>query len=142
MNRKISQRSNDEWLAALRGTDPPSRAAVGELHDYLTRTLRKILRGRDSVTEHDYADLTQEAVLKLVESVATFRGESAFLTWATSVATRVAFTELRKRMARDRGQKIFELAQEHALAAHLRARRQGVAPARVHAVRRVQQGRA
>ncbi len=117
MENRLSQRSNDDWVAALRGADAQSCAVVEELHSYLHRALRKTLRRHEHLTDDDFSDLTQEAVLKLVEYLHTFRGDSAFTTWATSVAIRVAFTELRKRSARDRGQKAFELAQEHALAA-------------------------
>ena len=117
MNNRLHQRSNDEWFAALRGTDPQSASTLEELQVYLQRTLRKILRGRETLSEHDYSDLTQEASLKIVESMSSFRGESSFLTWATTVATRVAFTELRKRSARERGQQVFELAQQDAGAA-------------------------
>ena len=117
LESRLTDRPNDDWVAALQGSDAPSRAAVEELHAYLHRALRKILRRHEYLTDHDYSDLTQEVVLKLVEYLPTFRGDSKFATWATSVATRVAFTELRKRSVRDKGQKTFELAQEHALMA-------------------------
>ena len=116
MENRLTHRPNGEWIAALRGTDAQSRTAVEELHAYLHRALRKILRRYDHLTDNDFSDLTQESLLKLVEYLHTFRGDSAFTTWATSVATRVAFTELRKRGVRDKGQKTFERIKEHALA--------------------------
>jgi RNA polymerase sigma-70 factor, ECF subfamily len=40
-------------------------------------------------------------VLKIVDALDTFRGESRFLTWATKIAVRVAYTELRRARWRD-----------------------------------------
>ncbi|MEM7233288.1 MAG: RNA polymerase sigma factor [Planctomycetota bacterium] len=117
MEARLSQRPNDEWVAAIRNPEPGSQALLEELQAYLHRALRKILRRHEYLTDEDYQDLGQEAFLKLVEYLHTFRGDSAFPTWATSVATRVAFTELRKRSARDKGQRTFEQAREHALSA-------------------------
>lgn len=114
LEQKLKQRSNEEWLAALGGGDEGSLAAISELGGYLHRALSKVLRGHRSLTADDLADLTQEALLRLVEHVDTFRGDSAFTTWATAVATRVAFTELRKRRVREDGQRTFASDRSHA----------------------------
>lgn len=116
MENRLNQRPDEEWIAALRGESMESRVAIEALRAYLLRALRKILRNHDYLTDHDFADLAQEALLNLVKYLHTFRGDCAFSTWATSVATRVAFTELRKRGARDKGQRVFEEARQHALA--------------------------
>lgn len=116
LTKRLGERSNDEWIAALRGEGAAGRVALDELRAYLHRTLRKVLRKQRHLDDHDFADLTQEVFLRLVEYLPTFRGDSAFATWAAAVATRVAFTELRKRSARDRGQRAFERIREGALA--------------------------
>ena len=41
-------------------------------------------------------DFAQDALLKVLDNLSTFRGESRFLTWATKIATRVAISELRR----------------------------------------------
>jgi RNA polymerase sigma-70 factor (ECF subfamily) len=40
-------------------------------------------------------DFAQEALVRVRERIAAFRGESRFTTWALSIATRIAFDELR-----------------------------------------------
>lgn len=115
MQESTGKRSNEEWLAALGDPDAGGAEALEELRGYLTRVLRKILRRFDGLTEHDICDFTQDTLVQLIEYQHTFRGESAFTTWATTVATRIAFTELRRRGARQRGQRRFEDVRRRAL---------------------------
>lgn len=105
------KRSNEEWLAALRGRDGP---VVEELGSYLRRVLARILRPR-RLSEDDLSDLTQEGLLRILEKLDSFRGDSAFTTWATAVATRVAFTQLRRQGVRERGRTDFDEARVDAL---------------------------
>lgn len=101
---RATRRSNREWIAALRGEGGPERAeALDELRAYLARALGRALRDQRRVRADDLSDFVQETLLRLVERLPTFRGDSAFTTWATAIATRVAFTELRRRGARERG---------------------------------------
>ncbi|MBY0456207.1 MAG: sigma-70 family RNA polymerase sigma factor [Gemmataceae bacterium] len=91
------ERTDADWLARLTARD---EAAVGELRDVLCRGLVKVLAGRGaggSAAE----DFAQEACLKVLDGLPAFRGDSRFLTWALAVATRVAFSELRKARYRD-----------------------------------------
>jgi len=46
-------------------------------------------------------DFTQEALLKILDSLDTFRGESRFTTWAQKIAIRLALTELRRKRWQD-----------------------------------------
>lgn len=115
MDSTLRHRTNDEWLAALEGGDAESVAALAELHAYLLRVLRKVFRSDSGLSDHDLSDLVQEASLRLIEYRHTFRAESSFPTWATAVATRVAFTELRKRRVRERGATEFEEIRRAAL---------------------------
>ncbi len=41
-------------------------------------------------------DVAQEALLRIVDRVGTFRGESRFLTWAMAIATRSMLSHLRR----------------------------------------------
>jgi RNA polymerase sigma-70 factor (ECF subfamily) len=95
----IAQRSNEEWLQALRHTDPE---ALDDLRAVLLRGLRAALNGRvdgdvDSISE----DFAQEAILKILNSLDGFRGESRFTTWAQKIAIHVALSELRRRRWKD-----------------------------------------
>ena len=93
-------RTNEEWLTALR--DPINDDALNELREYLVYGLRaalanKIDTGLEDITE----DFAQDALLKILNNLETFRGESKFTTWAQKIAIHVAFTELRRRRWKD-----------------------------------------
>ncbi|MBA4064805.1 MAG: RNA polymerase sigma factor [Isosphaera sp.] len=92
----MGERTDDDWLALMAARDG---AAVAELRDRLCRGLVKVLAGRTDPSAAE--DFAQEATLRVLDRLADFRGESRFLTWALAVATRVAFSELRKARYRD-----------------------------------------
>ncbi|MBC7235971.1 MAG: sigma-70 family RNA polymerase sigma factor [Chloroflexi bacterium] len=94
-------RTNEEWLAALREPGPERQQALLDLRQLLVRGLGYALAKFEDVRDSDLDDFAQEAILKIVESLDTFRGESRFLTWATKIAVRVAYTELRRARWRD-----------------------------------------
>lgn len=97
--QKSNGRSNQAWLDDLRANDPE---AIQDLRAALLRGLRAVLSTRvqtdlDTVTE----DFVQEALLKILSSLDSFRGESRFLTWAQKIAVHVALSELRRKRWRD-----------------------------------------
>ena len=116
MSDRLQSRPNDAWVAALRGQTASDLAAVEELRAYICRTLRKALRNHAGLVDDDFADMTQEAMVKVLESLPAFRGDSALPTWATSIAIRAAFTELRRRKVRKRGDEVFRDAYRDAVA--------------------------
>ena len=83
------ERTNDEWLDALKRQDSQAQKDLG---DYLKRGLLKALGGRQGVDEHRIEDWRQDAILKIMDRMDTFRGDSRFTTWAVTVAVRVALT--------------------------------------------------
>lgn len=99
-SKSLNQRTNHEWLEELR--EPVSDDALIDLRNILLRGLRASLSNRihsdlNSITE----DFAQEALLKILKSLESFRGESRFTTWAQKIAIHVAFTELRRRRWKD-----------------------------------------
>jgi len=100
VKKDLARRANEAWVEALRGQGTECAEAVGELEAYLGRILGKAMRGR--LPSQDVAELVQESLVRVAESLDSFRGDSAFTTWAASVAMRVAFTELRRRSVRER----------------------------------------
>ena len=93
------ERTNEEWLAALRG--PEQAEALADLRALLVRGLRYALANRSDVDEQIREDFAQDALLKILNALDSFRGESRFTTWAQKIAVNVAFTELRRRRWQD-----------------------------------------
>lgn len=95
----MAERTNQEWLAELRGLE--QEEALADLRALLVKGLRYAMADRPAVTEADLEDFVQEALLKVLAGLDTFRGESRFTTWTQKIAVRVAFTELRRRRWKD-----------------------------------------
>lgn len=89
------------WLEELRADGPDAAAAQADLREVLRRGLHRALRGWAGVDEATIEDLTQEALLRVLDRLDSFRGESRFTTWAMAIAVRLAFTELRHARWRD-----------------------------------------
>jgi RNA polymerase sigma-70 factor (ECF subfamily) len=75
--------------------------ALTDLRDLLVRGLRHALVGRSNVDEQSLDDFAQEALLKIVTNLDSFRGESRFITWAQKIAVRTALTDLRRHRWRE-----------------------------------------
>ncbi len=86
--------TNDDWIAGL-------KAGRGEMVAALRARIRKglgaALGGRSDVYDDDLDDYTQDAVMRILERMDAFRGDSSFTTWAMAVAVRVSLTALRRR---------------------------------------------
>jgi RNA polymerase sigma-70 factor, ECF subfamily len=94
----MTERTNQEWVAALQGAQ--ADAAIADLRGILLRGLRYGMASY-RVTEADLEDFVQDALVKVLRELASFRGEARFTTWAQKVAARVALSELRRRRWRD-----------------------------------------
>jgi RNA polymerase sigma-70 factor (ECF subfamily) len=95
----MQERTNEQWLAELRGPNPDE--ALADLYDLLVRGLRAALGGRADGVDANIGDFAQEALIKIVSNLDSFRGESRFTTWAKKIAMNVALTELKRRRWRD-----------------------------------------
>lgn len=96
----MEQRTNSEWLADLRGT--AQGQAIEDLRKILVRGLTYSLSSRVKNDLDAYVqDFVQDALLRILDKLDTFRGESRFTTWAQKIAVRVAFTELRRQRWKD-----------------------------------------
>ena len=99
-NRHPHFDTNESWLTALQGAE--RSAALKSLRPVLMRGLRASLAARGAPQAAALAeDFTQEALLKILDSLDTFRGESRFTTWAQKIAIRLALTELRRKRWQD-----------------------------------------
>ena len=91
----MKQRTNEEWLAGLRG--PERDRVIGDLRAVIVRGLKVTFAGRVRGLDETAEDFAQDALIKILNNLDSFRGESRFTTWAQKVAVRVAFTELRRK---------------------------------------------
>lgn len=92
--------TNEEWLEALR--PPRNEKALEELRAILVRGLRAALRKRvDRDAEPLAKDVAQDALLRILDRIDTFRGESKFTTWAQKIAVNLAFSRLRRKRWED-----------------------------------------
>lgn len=98
----MNSRSNEEWIAALQGEDGVVKdSALRDLYLHLFRGLGHALANRSELLTSDIEDFAQDAVLRVVDKIETFRGESKFTTWAQKIGVRLALTELRRRRWQD-----------------------------------------
>ena len=96
----MGTRTNEEWLSDLRGEN--KEQAIEDLRKQLKRGLIYALSSRIKTDlEHQVEDFVQDAILRILDKLDTFRGESKFTTWAQKVAVRVAFTEMRRKRWKD-----------------------------------------
>ena len=94
-------RSNQTWLRELRTDGPEQQAALSDLRGALLRGLRRPLSGHPHADDAFLEDTVQEALVRILERLGQFEGRSRFSTWATSIAIRIALTELRRRHWKD-----------------------------------------
>jgi RNA polymerase sigma-70 factor (ECF subfamily) len=95
----MRERTNEEWRSDLRG--PEQSLALADLRAFLVRGLRYALASYSNVDDALIEDFVQDALLKILDALDTFRGESKFTTWSQKIAVHVAFTELRRRRWQD-----------------------------------------
>ncbi len=88
--------TNDQWVDLL--SEPRSEQAVSELRRLLIRGLKPALHKYvDRELEQFVEDVAQDGILKILDNIGTFRGESKFMTWAMKIAVREGLTELRRK---------------------------------------------
>ena len=109
-NPIMTDRSNEEWIAALRAQGQAAQAdALADLRARLQRSIyfylsqdRSDLRGLAARELAQMAeDLAQDATLRVMDNLDNFRGESRFTTWANKIAVRLAISDLRRARYRD-----------------------------------------
>ena len=100
-----SIRTNDQWLLDLQAEDRVRDAAVADLRSILVSGLHKALYGWIKTGSSRFGplveDFAHDALLKIMDNLPSFRGESRFTTWAHKIAIRVALSELRRRRWKD-----------------------------------------
>lgn len=91
---KTSYDTNEEWMEALR--PPVDEHAVTLLRQQLIRGLKPALyKYVDRELDQFVEDVAQNALLKVLHNINSFRGESKLTTWALKIAIREGLSELR-----------------------------------------------
>ncbi len=91
---KSSYETNEEWVEALK--PPVDERAVALLRQKLIRGLKPALHKYvDRELDQFVEDVAQDALLKVLDNIDSFRGDSKLLTWAMKIAVREGLTELR-----------------------------------------------
>ena len=102
-------RSNEAWRAELAEGSAGRDAALADLRAWLLRTAQFYLRRqapqltalRSEQVAELAEDAAQEATLAVLAKLESFRGEAAFLTWASKFGVSAAAALLRRRQWRD-----------------------------------------
>jgi RNA polymerase sigma-70 factor (ECF subfamily) len=93
-NKKTSYDTNEEWIEAL--SPPVDEHAVEVLRKKLIQGLKPALHKYvDRELGQFVEDVAQDALLKVLDNIDSFRGESKLTTWAMKIAVREGLTELR-----------------------------------------------
>jgi RNA polymerase sigma-70 factor, ECF subfamily len=94
-------RDNETWVRELGATGrPEAKVARAELRALLVEGLTRALSPR-GVARDLCEDFAQEALLRVHDRLTDFRGDCRFTTWALTIATRLAFDELRHKRWKD-----------------------------------------
>ncbi|MCG8449405.1 MAG: sigma-70 family RNA polymerase sigma factor [Pirellulales bacterium] len=93
--------ARQQWIARLTGEEPVCSDALTELRELLLARLQKSFRNRPDLSSGFLEDIVQESLLKILNNLEQFEGRSQFLTWATTIAVRTTFSELRKKQWKD-----------------------------------------
>lgn len=93
-----TSRDNEQWIQELRAD---SESALTDLRNALLLNLRKALSDRSRLDDSFLEDVAQDSLLRILDKLDQFAGRSRFLTWATTVAIRVAMDQLRRSRWKD-----------------------------------------
>ncbi len=93
------QRDTSSWLQDLSAKGVQQAKALDDLHEVLMRILPKALsRWLQPSDPHFNAlieDVAQETLVRVLERLDTFKGNSKFTTWVYTIAVRIGLSKLR-----------------------------------------------
>jgi RNA polymerase sigma-70 factor (ECF subfamily) len=93
----LTDRTNDQWMSQLTESSPKFNSALEDLRFLLLKGLRAGLKKWKGLNKEILEDAVQEALIKIVSKLNTFRGNSRFTTWALKIGVNTALSELRHR---------------------------------------------
>lgn len=93
----MTERTNDQWVSELAESSPKFNLALEDLRFLLLKGLSAGLRKWRGVNKEIFEDAAQEALVKIISRLDTFRGNCRFTTWALKIGVNTALSELRHR---------------------------------------------
>ena len=105
----MTERSNAQWVHDLTADTTTRDQAISDLRVRLQRGIYYYLsRERSDLADLAPEEITQmaedfvqDATLRVLANLDSFRGDSRFTTWATKIAVRVAISEMRRARYKD-----------------------------------------
>ncbi|OGO34655.1 MAG: hypothetical protein A2Z16_09480 [Chloroflexi bacterium RBG_16_54_18] len=102
---KKMARDNPTWIADLTSIGQRRESALADLREIvrngLPYALSRWLSPADPGFESLIEEATQETLMRVLEKLDTFRGQSKFTTWVYKIAVRIALSDLRRHRWRD-----------------------------------------
>ena len=89
------------WIEQLNSENEARNAAIEELRELILQRLQKAFADRPDFGSNFLEDIAQDALMKILQNLAAFESRSKFTTWATTIAIRTAYSELRKKRWKD-----------------------------------------
>jgi len=97
-------RSNEEWIRALSGTGKEQDEAITDLRQFLLQvalyTLYRYLQDIHALSPSERLalaeDCAQEALIKVLDHLGEFKGDSKFTTWAYKFSVNVSLARARR----------------------------------------------
>lgn len=92
----MTQADDSDLVALVQAGDSAALGPLLRLHE------RRLFNVSLRMVSHreDAAEVLQEAMLKIIQNVASFRGDARFSTWSTRIVMNQAISHLRKRKLR------------------------------------------
>jgi RNA polymerase sigma-70 factor (ECF subfamily) len=95
-----AESGREDWVQVLTTGTSQREMALEELRSFLLRGLQRSLTHRYG-GQVDVEDVVQQALVKILDSLDSFRGQSRFTTWAMSIAVRLGISQMRRHYYRD-----------------------------------------
>jgi RNA polymerase sigma-70 factor (ECF subfamily) len=93
--------SQANWKSRLSQNGDPQSEAIAELREILVKRVSYSFQNDAIVDSAFVDDIVQDSLLKILKSLDQFEGRAKFTTWATTIAIRTAYSELRRRHWKD-----------------------------------------
>ncbi|MCK5735464.1 MAG: sigma-70 family RNA polymerase sigma factor [Spirochaetaceae bacterium] len=93
----VGFRSNQDWLDCLSDSHSEYDSALSDLRIFLMKGLFRTFKGHRKISSENLEDFCQEALIRILLKIDSYRGQARFTTWAMKVAVNLVLSEIRKK---------------------------------------------